>query len=125
VVVVIRYKTKATACRALTFIIRIFVNDTIAIAVCTSFDTITIAVWISFHLCVCVSSVARPTTFITGSVRLTPKSGRAAACSKSPLCARSGSGASLLGDEKAANRTSLHPVYLNTVAVDLSLFLAD
>ena len=36
---------------ALTFIIRIFVNDTIAIAVWTSLDT-TIAVWISFHLCV-------------------------------------------------------------------------
>jgi hypothetical protein len=51
-VVVIRYKTKATACRALTFIVRIFVNDTIAIAVWTSFDTITIAGWISFHLCV-------------------------------------------------------------------------
>jgi hypothetical protein len=51
-VVVIRYKTKTTASRALTFIVRIFVNDTIAIAVWTSFDTITIAVWISFHLCV-------------------------------------------------------------------------
>jgi hypothetical protein len=34
--VVIRYKTKATARRALTFIVRIFVNDTIAIAVWTS-----------------------------------------------------------------------------------------
>ena len=41
VVVVIRYKTKSTARRALTFIVRIFVNDTIAIAV-----------WTSFHLCV-------------------------------------------------------------------------
>jgi len=51
-VVVISYKTEATARRALTFIVRIFVNDTIAIAVWTSFDTITIAVWISFHLCV-------------------------------------------------------------------------
>ena len=39
-VVVIRYKTKATARRALTFIVRIFVNDTIAIAV-----------WTSFHVC--------------------------------------------------------------------------
>ena len=37
VVVVIRYKTKATARWALTFIVRIFVNDTIAIAVRTSF----------------------------------------------------------------------------------------
>jgi hypothetical protein len=37
IVVVIRYKTKATARRALTFIVRIFVNDTIAIAVWTSF----------------------------------------------------------------------------------------
>jgi len=41
VVVVIRYETTATACWALTFIIRIFVND-----------TITIAVWTSFHVCV-------------------------------------------------------------------------
>ena len=52
IVVVIRYKTKATARRALTFIVRIFVDDTIAIAVWTSFVTITIALWISFHLCV-------------------------------------------------------------------------
>ena len=37
IVVVIRYKTKATAHRALAFIVRIFVNDTIAIAVWTSF----------------------------------------------------------------------------------------
>ena len=37
IVVVIRYKTKATGRRALTFIVRIFVNDTIAIAVRTSF----------------------------------------------------------------------------------------
>src|SRR5262245_53364873 len=51
-VVVITYKTKATACRALTFILRIFVNDTIATAVWTRFDTITIAVWISLpHMC--------------------------------------------------------------------------
>jgi len=41
-IVVIRYKTKATARRALTFIVRIFVNDTTAIAVWTSF---------SFHAC--------------------------------------------------------------------------
>ena len=52
VFVVVRHKTKATAGRALTFIVRIFVNDTIAIAVWTSFDTITIAVWIGLHLCV-------------------------------------------------------------------------
>ena len=51
-IVVIRYKTKATARRALTFIVRIFVDDTIVIAVWISFDTITIALWISFHLCV-------------------------------------------------------------------------
>ena len=37
IVVVIRYKTKATARRALTFIVRISVNDTIAIAVWTCF----------------------------------------------------------------------------------------
>jgi hypothetical protein len=39
-VVVITYKTKATACRALTFIVHVFVNDSIAVAVWTSFDTI-------------------------------------------------------------------------------------
>ena len=43
IVVVITYKTKATARRALTFVVRIFVNDTIAIAV-----------WTSFHVCVCL-----------------------------------------------------------------------
>ena len=52
IVVVIRYKTKATARRALTFV-RIFVNDTIAIAV-----------WTSFHVCASKSSAhgddARP-----------------------------------------------------------------
>lgn len=36
-IVVIRYKTKTTACRALPFIVRIFVNDTIAITVWTRF----------------------------------------------------------------------------------------
>jgi hypothetical protein len=36
-VVVIRYETKATASRALTLIVRIFVDDTIAITVWTSF----------------------------------------------------------------------------------------
>jgi hypothetical protein len=41
-VVVIRYEAKATARRALTFIVRIFVNDTIAITV-----------WASFYLHVC------------------------------------------------------------------------
>jgi hypothetical protein len=46
IVVVIRYKTKATARRALTFIVRISVNDTIAIAV-----------WTCFH--VCASKVSR------------------------------------------------------------------
>jgi hypothetical protein len=51
-VIVIRHKTKATACWTLPFIVRIFVNDTITVAVWTSFDTITIEVWISFHLCV-------------------------------------------------------------------------
>ena len=37
IVVVIRYETAATARWALTFIVRIFVNDTIAITVWTSF----------------------------------------------------------------------------------------
>jgi len=41
VVIVIRYKTKAATRGALTFIVCIFVNDTIAIAV-----------WTSFHVCV-------------------------------------------------------------------------
>ena len=36
-VVVIRYKTTAAACWALTFIVRIFVNDTVTITVWTSF----------------------------------------------------------------------------------------
>ena len=49
-VIVITYKTKATACQALTFIVRIFVSYTIATAVWTSFDTITHCSWISFHL---------------------------------------------------------------------------
>jgi hypothetical protein len=40
IVVVISYKTKTTARRALTFIVRIFVNDAIAIAV-----------WTRFHVC--------------------------------------------------------------------------
>jgi hypothetical protein len=44
IVVVIRYKTKATARRALTFIVRIFVNDTIAIAVWTSFHVLCLEV---------------------------------------------------------------------------------
>ena len=50
VFVVIRYKTKATAGRALAFIVRIFVNDTLAIAVWTSFYAI--RVWRSFHVSV-------------------------------------------------------------------------
>ena len=50
VIVIIPYEANATACRALTFIVRIFVNDAIAVAVWTSFDTIAIPVWISFHL---------------------------------------------------------------------------
>jgi hypothetical protein len=37
-VIVITYKTKATARWALTFVIRIFVNDAVAIAVWTSFN---------------------------------------------------------------------------------------
>jgi len=47
VVVVIAHKTKAAARRALTFIVRIFVNDTIAVAVWTSF------------MCVCTSKSMR------------------------------------------------------------------
>jgi len=39
-IVFIGYETTATACRTLTFIVRIFVNDTVAIAV-----------WTSFHVC--------------------------------------------------------------------------
>ena len=44
IVDVIRYETKATARRALTFIVRIFVNDTIAIAVWTSFHVLCLEV---------------------------------------------------------------------------------
>src|SRR5262245_23896013 len=61
VFVVIRYKTKATARRALTFIVRIFVNDTIAIAVWTSFHAI--AVWRSFHVCLRIWSRVRDRRF--------------------------------------------------------------
>ena len=50
VVVVIGHTTKATARQASTFIIRIFVNDTIAIAVWTSFRAVTVCT--SFHACV-------------------------------------------------------------------------
>ncbi len=50
IVAVISYKAKATARRALTFVVRTFVNDTIAIAVWTSFH---------FHVCVSKSSIAR------------------------------------------------------------------
>ena len=50
IVVVISYKTKSTAHRALTFIVRIFVNDTIAIPVWTSFH---------FHVCVLEVDIAR------------------------------------------------------------------
>jgi hypothetical protein len=71
-VVVIRYTTKATACRALTFIVRIFVNDTIAIAIWTSFDTITIAVWISFHLCVCLEAQLVLIGSLSGSGKAAP-----------------------------------------------------
>src|SRR5262249_51397169 len=71
-VVVIRHKTKATACRALTFIVRIFVNDTIAIAVWTSFDTITIAVWISFHVCVCLEAQLVLIGSLSGSGKAAP-----------------------------------------------------
>ena len=58
IVVVIRYKTKATASRALTFIVRIFVNDTIAIAV-----------WTSFHVCI---EVERSPSEFLGSMGTMP-----------------------------------------------------
>ena len=48
-IVVIRYKTKATARRTLTFIVRISVNDTIAIAI-----------WTCFHVCASKASRASP-----------------------------------------------------------------
>ena len=57
-VVVIRYETKATARRALTFIVRIFVNDTIAIAV-----------WTSFHVCI---EVERSPSEFLGSMGMMP-----------------------------------------------------
>jgi len=52
IVDVISYKTKATARRALTFIVRIFVNDAIAIAV-----------WTRFHVCVCIEVEPSPSEF--------------------------------------------------------------
>jgi hypothetical protein len=60
VVVIITYETKAAAGRALTFVACISVNDAIAIAVWTSFDTIVSAVWISFHLCEAQLSAIQP-----------------------------------------------------------------
>ena len=48
IVVVIRYKTKATARRALMLVVCIFVDDTIAIAV-----------WTSFHVCASKFSLPR------------------------------------------------------------------
>ena len=56
-IVVIRYETKTAARGALTFIVRIFVNDTIAITVWTSFY---------FHACSC-SPLARTDRAIQGS----------------------------------------------------------
>lgn len=56
-IVVIRYETKTAARRALTFIVRIFVNDTIAITVWTSFY---------FHACSC-SPLVRTGRAIQGS----------------------------------------------------------
>jgi hypothetical protein len=46
-VVIITYKTKATARRALTFVVRIFVNDASPIAVWASFHAIGVST--SFH----------------------------------------------------------------------------
>jgi hypothetical protein len=75
VIVIVTYEAKATAGRALTFVVRIFVNDTIAIAVWTSFDTITVAVWISFHLCVPLGRVLIKTSAepLQGVSALPPK----------------------------------------------------
>jgi len=76
VIVIITYEANATAGRALTFVVRIFVNDTVAIAVWTSFDTITITVWISFHLCV-PRSAASPHKQPLAAPGRAPLSGRA------------------------------------------------
>ena len=56
-IVVIRYETKTAARSALAFIVRIFVNDTIAITVWTSFY---------FHACSC-SPLVRTGRAIQGS----------------------------------------------------------
>jgi hypothetical protein len=47
-VVIITYETKTAARWALMFIVRIFVNDAIPVAVWTSFHAI--GVWTSFHV---------------------------------------------------------------------------
>jgi len=47
-VVVVGYKTTATARWALLLIVRAFFND-----------TITVAVWTGFHVCVCASALIR------------------------------------------------------------------
>ena len=49
VIVIITYEANATAGRALTFVVRIFVNDTVAIAV-----------WTCFHVCASKASRASP-----------------------------------------------------------------
>src|SRR5262249_35926931 len=68
VFVVIRHKTKPTAGRALAFIVRIFVNDTIAIAVWTSFHAT--AVWRSSHVCLCTVWLRERTFLLSHYSRL-------------------------------------------------------
>ena len=73
-IVVIRYETKTAARRALTFIVRIFVNDTIAITVWTSFY---------FHACSC-SHWYGLTELSTSAVR--PHAAGAAASAGALVC---------------------------------------
>ena len=75
VVVVIGHKTKATARRALTFIVRIFVNDTIAIAV-----------WTSFHVCLEVERSQLTMDFFCGRRWLAEALGSARVIG--PFCCR-------------------------------------
>ena len=65
IAIVIRYKTKATARPALTFIVRIFVNDTIAIAV-----------WTSFHVFVCIEVERSPSEFLGSMGMMTAHHGQ-------------------------------------------------
>ena len=92
VFVVIRNKTKATAGRALAFIVRIFVDDTIAIAVWTSFHAT--GVWRSSHVCLCTVSLRHRTFFLSRCSRLEPGTADRAPLEEKPRAKQSSPGLS-------------------------------